>query len=116
MMEIISFLLCLFLILYFGGLLLKYFAPRLLMWLFNRRMRSAFGENSQRQSRDGKQKNPRREQQRKRPAKKIGSDVGEYVEFEEMRVYTESKTTDGQTTVKIEVEQQITDVEWEDVK
>lgn len=53
--------------------------------------------------------------------KKIQADVGEYVKFTEITTAEESRTTteqagaDGnQSTVT--VEQQITDVEWEDIK
>lgn len=53
--------------------------------------------------------------------KKIPADVGEYVKFTEITTEEESRTTtkqagaDGnQSTVT--VEQQITDVEWEDIK
>lgn len=53
--------------------------------------------------------------------KKIPADVGEYVKFTEITTAEESRTTteqagaDGnQSTVT--VEQQITDVEWEDIK
>lgn len=53
--------------------------------------------------------------------KKIPADVGEYVKFTEITTAEESRTTteqagaDGnQSTVTIE--QQITDVEWEDIK
>lgn len=54
--------------------------------------------------------------------KKIPADVGEYVKFTEITTTQESRTTtteqagaDGnQSTVT--VEQQITDVEWEDIK
>lgn len=53
--------------------------------------------------------------------KKIPADVGEYVKFTEITTMEESRTTteqagaDGnQSTVT--VEQQITDVEWEDIK
>lgn len=53
--------------------------------------------------------------------KKIPADVGEYVKFteittaEEIRTTTEQAGADGnQSTVT--VEQQITDVEWEDIK
>lgn len=50
-----------------------------------------------------------------RSGKKIDPSVGEYVEFEEVQHY-ESTETDGRREVKFETEEQITDVEWEDVK
>lgn len=55
-----------------------------------------------------------------RKRKKIDRNVGEYVDFEEIAVsQTETATgADGSTTSRTttEVEQQVTDVEWEDVK
>lgn len=50
-----------------------------------------------------------------RPSKKIDPSVGEYVEFEEVQSF-ESTRTDGHREVKFESEEQITDVEWEEVK
>ena len=50
-----------------------------------------------------------------RQGKKIDPTVGEYVEFEEVQVY-ESTETDGKKQVKFEAEEQITDVEWEEVR
>ncbi len=50
--------------------------------------------------------------------KKIARDVGEYVAFEEMSVYTRSETTttdtDGRTTRTV-VESQVEDAEWEEI-
>ncbi len=50
-----------------------------------------------------------------RQGKKIDPTVGEYVEFEEVQVY-ESTEPDGKKQVKFEAEEQITDVEWEEVR
>ena len=50
-----------------------------------------------------------------RQGKKIDPTVGEYVEFEEVQVY-ESIEPDGKKQVKFEAEEQITDVEWEEVR
>ncbi len=50
-----------------------------------------------------------------RQGKKIDPTVGEYVEFEEVQVY-ESTEPDGKKQVKFETEEQITDVEWEEVR
>lgn len=47
--------------------------------------------------------------------KKIDSSVGEYVEFEELSVEAEQYRTADSTTVKFKVEQQITDVEFEEL-
>jgi len=52
-----------------------------------------------------------------RKRKKIASDVGEYVEFEEIREYRPHSGSSGESThVRHEVEQQISDAEWEDIK
>ncbi|MDE6266469.1 MAG: hypothetical protein K2M07_03860 [Muribaculaceae bacterium] len=47
--------------------------------------------------------------------KKIDGSVGEYVEFEEIRVEASERTYGDTTTIKFKVEQQITDVEFEDL-
>lgn len=114
-MSLITLLLFLLLIFYLGGFLLRQFGPRLAMWLLKRKMRNAFGENDNQQQRYSRQNN-RNKTAQKQHAKKIGRDVGEYIDFEEVRVYTDSKDNHGSATTKVEVEQQITDVEWEDVK
>lgn len=49
------------------------------------------------------------------PKKKYSSTEGEYVEWEEVKVSTET-TTQSSTDHTTRVEQQITDVEWEDIK
>lgn len=54
-------------------------------------------------------------QQKPRSKKKIDPSVGEYVAFEEIK--SETTTTDRQnTTTYTEVEQQVVDVDWEDIK
>lgn len=59
-----------------------------------------------------RQKEP---QQKPRSKKKIDPSVGEYVAFEEIK--SETTTTDRQnTTTYTEVEQQVVDVDWEDIK
>lgn len=60
----------------------------------------------------------RREPEQPTPAvkkKKIDRSVGEYVEFEEIRVKASTQTDGDTTTVNYKVEQQITDVEFEDL-
>ncbi|MBD5276355.1 MAG: hypothetical protein HDR90_00610 [Bacteroides sp.] len=50
--------------------------------------------------------------------KKIGRDVGEYVAFEEMRVYTASESTADDargTTTRVAMESQVEDAEWEEL-
>ncbi len=51
--------------------------------------------------------------------KKISRDMGEYVEFEEIVKTSTENTVNGDeasTEQKTEIEQQIVDVEWEDIK
>ncbi|MDE6305461.1 MAG: DUF4834 family protein [Muribaculaceae bacterium] len=51
--------------------------------------------------------------------KKIDSSIGEYVAFEEIsdtKGSAASSSDGGRTDTGIEVEQQVTDVEWEDIK
>ncbi|MCH5345585.1 MAG: DUF4834 family protein [Muribaculaceae bacterium] len=65
-------------------------------------------------------RNQRRQQQQQPPKpprkKKIDSTVGEYIDYEEITVSsTQTQTSTGET-VSYEVQQQITDVEWEEVK
>lgn len=58
---------------------------------------------------------------RPKRAKKIGRDVGEYVEFEEITaeqstVADDEETTSGTgTRTEVKTEQQVTDIEWEDL-
>lgn len=76
------------------------------------RQAEAFGEAF----RSGRGTAPREEKPARK--KKIARDVGEYVAFEEMRVYTRSETTttdsDGSTT-RVTVESQVEDAEWEEI-
>lgn len=58
----------------------------------------------------------RREQAKSVPTKKIGRDVGEYIEFEEVAVkQTVADAATGRRSERVRVEQQVTDVEWEDL-
>ena len=71
--------------------------------------RTAAGAGASSQTR---QKEP---QQKPRSKKKIDPSVGEYVAFEEIK--SETTTTYRQnTTTYTEVEQQVVDVDWEDIK
>lgn len=63
----------------------------------------------------GSRRKENRSQQRRRPRKKIDPNVGEYVEFEEISVYS-STNTYQEREVKFTPEQQIEDAEWEDIK
>ena len=77
------------------------------------RSAQAFGDAFREQ-----QEAARRQQEKPARKKKIARDVGEYVAFEEMRVYTRSETTtvdaDG-TTTRVTVESQVEDAEWEEI-
>ena len=63
----------------------------------------------------GNRRRETRSQQRRRPQKKIDPNIGEYVEFEEISVYSDANTYQ-QHEVKFSPEQQIEDAEWEDIK
>ncbi len=47
--------------------------------------------------------------------KKIGKDVGEYVKFSEITVSEHDRKSGGDTRTDYTIEQQITDIEWEDL-
>lgn len=80
-----------------------------------RKFREAFSGTSD----DRRESDPRRHRGRDAEAarrkKKIGRDVGEYVEFEEVACTVETDDGSSSTTYTA-TEQQVTDVEWEDVK
>ncbi len=107
-----SFIFCLFLV------CLIWFVVRRLMWLIRpmsqlhrayRQAQSKAREASRPRERKGGWSTPRYRR------KKIDGDVGEYVKFTETSAtVTASERPDGSTGVR--VEEQITDVEWEDVK
>lgn len=76
--------------------------------------------NTFKQARQYQQQDPRRQQQQRRPKqpvkkKKIDPSVGEYVEFTETVVEQTETEADGSTRSTHTVEQQITDVTWEDL-
>lgn len=49
-------------------------------------------------------------------AKKIGKDIGEYVAFEEITEVEQRSNPDGTVETEVYHEEQITDIEWEDIK
>ncbi|MDE6367904.1 MAG: hypothetical protein K2K94_01540 [Muribaculaceae bacterium] len=61
---------------------------------------------------DGQQRNAP-EQPQPKPRKKINPDDGEFVAFEDLPADTSTEPT---TFASVEIEQQIVDVEWEDIK
>lgn len=101
-----------------GYKLLRWAFPRLLQWWFKRMVRRQFGIDI---------KEPKQQKRRSRPffsggepkakprrsGKKIPSDVGEYVEFEEFSSSYESHAADGS---RFKAEEQIVDVKWTDIK
>lgn len=84
--------------------------------------RKAYEEMYARATGDNREAQPSRKAGWSRPArakaKKIDSSVGDYVAFEEIKVErTENRFSDGGSAPRSTVtEQQITDVEWEEVR
>lgn len=77
--------------------------------------------NSMNQQASGARSDSRQPQQPAPKKKKIDPSVGEYVDYEEITVeqttVNATTATDGtSSTTRIDVEQQIVDVEWEDIK
>lgn len=102
-----------------GQLLRRYF-PQIVMWLVGRRMRSQMNDYQARQQQAyarARQEQQRRDKARRRRRGKIfGSNVGEYVEFEDVKVYTYTETTGKAAGADFKPEPQISDAEWEDIK
>ena len=83
-----------------------------LPWLLRRQIRKTFGFDPRNPQR---QEQPRPRQPEPPVAKKkIDPTVGEYVEFTETVETTTRHTAEGEET-SVRVEQQITDVQWEDI-
>lgn len=80
-------------------------------YLIRRQIRKTFGFDPRAQ----RQQQKKGQQQPQPPAhkKKIDPTVGEYVEFTETVTQTRTKTPEGEETTTIE--QQITDIQWEDL-
>lgn len=95
-------------------MLLRYFLRRKANDFFRQFGGSASGFARETQN-DAPRSRSRKYSARKR--KKIASDVGEYVEFEEIREYRPHTGSSGESPrVHYEVEQQISDAEWEDIR
>lgn len=119
-----SFLLTL-LIIWLLYQLLRRLLPWLLMRSFQNRAKNAFDQFA----RQNGYKTPDPEQPRRTKSgwdnpekeKKISRDEGEYIDYEEIRVtqstttVTEETDSDGSTTIEVDSEQQVIDVEWEDL-
>lgn len=80
-------------------------------YLIRRQIRKTFGFDPRTQQRSRQQK-----QQPQQPVhkKKIDPTVGEYVEFTETESTTRVETPEGTETTTV-IEQQITDIQWEDL-
>ena len=82
----------------------------------NRARRSArrfFDQFRQAEGAPGRRQNRAAEPPQPKPRKKINPDDGEFVAFEDLPADSSAERT---TFVSVEVEQQIVDVEWEDIK
>lgn len=92
------------------------------VWRIRRQTRKAFEQmmnqaNAHRNAQNSyENRNEHRSQASK--SKKIASDIGEYVRFEEVADETGSAknhTASTSSTQRIEIEQQIEDIEWEEL-
>lgn len=112
----------------FGGMLARLFS-RFAMWLVQRqmrkRMRDAFGADpfggtSYDGRNDQYEKRQARYSSARKTARKGGKiftkDVGEYVEFEDIREYSGNRSSAGESRSSVKPEPQIVDAEWEDIK
>lgn len=88
-------------------------------WTVNRlrnRARAAYGDTARQAQPAGRKAGWTTPAPRK---KKIERNVGEYIEYEEITITSDTSDTSGSgdhSTRYTAVEQQVTDVEWEDVK
>lgn len=90
--------------------------PLLVVNRFRRQVNDMFNQayNNSRQQQAG---TPGRQQQPPVKKKKITSDVGEYVAFEEIKVTEKTASAaDTDRGSRVRTESQIEDVEWEDIK
>lgn len=104
-----------------------YYLPRIVLWLLahfvrwkTKRAFNNFFDSAQqfRGQSDGNRRNQPQSEPSPRRRKKIDSDIGEYVHFEEVKTVfnaREVETPDGNTATRVTVEEQIVDVEWEDL-
>ncbi len=97
-------------------LLWFYVFPRLLPYLLKRQLRKTFGFDPTAFGSAQQQQQQRRQAQPQQPAHKkiIDPTVGEYVEFTETETTTHVETPEGTETTTV-IEQQITDIQWEDL-
>lgn len=102
---------------YLGYHLLRWAFPRLMRYWFKSMVRSQFGIDidgpKQERKRSGSPFSSGKRQKPRRAGKKIPSDVGEYVEFEEFSSSVESEAANGS---RFKAEEQVVDVKWKDIK
>lgn len=112
-MSFLSALLIFTLVVWLLGQLLRRFFPQIMMWMVGRRMRSQMNDFQRRQQQYSRS---RQQQGRQKPrrSKIFDSSVGEYVEFEEVKVY-QSQASEPQPQ-DFKPEPQVSDAEWEDIK
>lgn len=121
-MSFLSAILIFILIVWLLGQLLRRFFPQILMWMVGRRMRSQMNDFQARQreyaqrGRQQQQEQQRRRKASRRRGKIFGRGDGEYVEFEEVKVYGGSAASDAKPSSDFKPEPQVTDAEWEDIK
>ncbi|MCM1452716.1 MAG: DUF4834 family protein [Clostridium sp.] len=122
-MQFLGTLFIIFFIVWLLGQILSRFWPQIAMWLLKRHVKSqmnqAFGPgayqraqreydpfgNFRRQSEKGRK--------RRRSSKIIDPEVGEYVEFEEVKVTASQQAAEP---ASFRPEPQIEDADWEDIK
>lgn len=115
-MDAITTIFIIVIAVWLGIKLLRWAFPRLLRYWLKSMMRRQFGIEEQQPK--AKKRKPffSQSSQKSKPrrrGKKIPSDVGEYIEFEEFASSFESHATDGS---RFKVEEQIVDVKWKDIK
>lgn len=113
MLEFLIILLILFLLFYWiAPMLLRYFLRKKANDFFRQfGAASGFTRDTPNDSRTWTRKYPARKR------KKISADVGEYVEFEEIREYrSHSDAPNESGRAHYSEEPQISDAEWEDIK
>lgn len=123
-MQVLGTLFIIFFIVWLIGQILSRFWPQIVMWLFKRHMRNqmynAFGRESFRQDQqsydpfaDTRRQSQSKAHTRRRKKKIIDPEVGEYVEFEEVRSAAYSQT---ERMANFKPEPQIEDADWEEIK
>lgn len=92
----------------------------LLVYKARKQMRDLFGGGARKGGARRQEQQPPQQPPRRR--KKIDPNVGEYVEFEEIKTYTQSsgevrtETSETGSSGRTVTEEQIEDAEWEDIK